>query len=420
MRILLLNEVFQPDTVATSQYATDVACFLKEAGHDVTVVCGRRDYREPGKRYPKREEWNGIRILRVPTPGIGRRTLVGRALDAIVYDLASFLTLMRLPRQDATIAFTSPPLVGVQGALFKRLRGGRFVHWIMNVNHEMAIEMGCVRRGSLVARLLTALYRFAVRSADSVVVMDEWMKKRVLAATEIPASRVAVVPLWPVDDPDLKKEPADAAPSPFRAALGLEKKFVVAHSGNLSYVHPLETVLDAAVRLKDSPDVRFVFVGHGHREKDIDAWIARHGLTNVVKVPHQPRESLGASLASADLHLVVMGNEASGLAHSSKIYSILASGRPYLFVGPRDSHVVGDILQRCPFGFHVEHGDVAGLVEVIERVKRLSPEELAMYRRRNRAFVAAHFSRNLCLDVFARSLRSTGDLETPRVQTRRA
>ena len=123
-----------------------------------------------------------------------------------------------------------------------------------------------------------------------------------------------------------------------------------------------------------------------------------------MKLPYQPRELLGKSLGMADLHLIVMGNAASGLLHSSKIYSILASGRPYLFVGPRDSHIVSDILEPCAGGFHVENGDVDGFLEVIEKVKRLSIEERTAIHLRNRAFVASQFSRRKCLDHFTKHI----------------
>ena len=106
----------------------------------------------------------------------------------------------------------------------------------------------------------------------------------------------------------------------------------------------------------------------------------------------------------ADLHLIVMANAASGLLHSSKIYSILASGRPYLFVGPRDSHIVSDVLEPCAGGFHVETGDVDGFVETIEKVRRLPVEERRAVQLRNRAFVASHFSRDECLARFTKHI----------------
>jgi glycosyltransferase involved in cell wall biosynthesis len=401
MKILLLNQAFYPDSVATSQYVTDIARFLAARGHEVSVLCGRRDYTERETIYPAYEEHQGIRIHRVSSTGFGKRSFVGRAADIVSHELSTVWKLLRLPRQDVVLAFTSPPLAGVEGALISRLWGARFLHWIMNVNHEVAIEMGHLRRDGPLARALTELYRFTLAESERVVVMDRWMCARAMAAAGLDPARVAVVPLWPVHEPHARDE---AEHNPFREKYGLDGKFVIVHSGNLSHIHPLNTVLDAAVRLRDDPSVVFAFFGYGARARDIDEHVRRHGLGNVLELPYQPREALADSLGLADLQLVVMGDATSGLAHSSKIYSILATGRPYLFIGPRDSHIVGDILEKCPFGHHIQHGDVEGFLRVVELVKKLSPEARAEYRRRNVAFVRSEFDRERLLTDFAASV----------------
>jgi colanic acid biosynthesis glycosyl transferase WcaI len=402
VKILLLNQAFYPDRVATSQYVTDIAHELCSQGHEITVLCARRDYTEPRRVYPPFEIVDGIRIHRVGSTRFGKESLVTRILDAATYDPLSLWRLLRLPRHDMVIAFTSPPLAGLHGALAARLWRARFIHWLMNINHEMAMETGYVRRKSLLGRVLTVIYHFTLRTCDRVVVMDRWMKSRVEREGVVGPQDIVIVPLWPVTPDEGYEVAAAQSVNPFRDKYGLVGKFVVSHSGNLSYIHPMDTVLDAMVRLKDDPSIVFVVVGYGVREKDIDERVRRHGLTNVLKLPYQPRELVGKSLGMADLHLIIMGDASNGLAHSSKIYSILESGQPYLFVGPRDSHIVNDVLEPCAGGFHVENGDVDGFLEVIQKVKRLSVEERTAIRQRNRAFVASQFSRAKCLAHFTK------------------
>ena len=404
MKILLLNQAFYPDSVSTSQHVTDIARELCSQGHEITVLCARRDYKEPRLVYPPFEIVDRIRVHRVGSTRFGKESLVTRILDAVTYDVLSLWRLLRLPRHDMVIAFTSPPLAGLHGALGARLWRARFVHWLMNINHEMAMEIGYIHRKSLLGRVLTVIYRFTLRTCDWVVVMDRWMKSRVEREGVVDPQNIVIVPLWPVTPDEDDEIAASQDVNPFRDKYGLVGKFVVVHSGNLSYVHPLDTVLKAIVRLKNDPSIVFVFIGYGVREKDINEHVRRHGLTNVLKLPYQPRELLGKSLGMADLHLIVMGNATPGLLHSSKIYSILASGRPYLFVGPRDSHIVSDVLERCAGGFHVENGDVDGFLGVIEKVKRLSIEERTAIHLRSRAFVASQFSRRECLDRFTKHI----------------
>ena len=163
MKILLLNQAFFPDSVSTSQHITDLARELQGHGHDITVVCSRRDYTDRARLYPRFEIAYGIEVHRVPSTWFGKGNFVTRAIDAATYDLMSLWRIVRLPRHDLVIAFTSPPLVGLHGMLAARLWKARFVYWLMNINHEMAVEMGVLKRRSLINRMLTAFYRATLR-----------------------------------------------------------------------------------------------------------------------------------------------------------------------------------------------------------------------------------------------------------------
>jgi glycosyltransferase involved in cell wall biosynthesis len=226
--------------------------------------------------------------------------------------------------------------------------------------------------------------------------------------------QMVIVPPWPVQTLS-PTEPASG--SAFRAEHGLTGKFVVMYSGNHSIVHPLDTLLETAVRMKDRKDVVFLFIGAGLRVGDVQAAITRHQLTNVMHLPSQPRERLHESLSAANLHVVVMGNPMSGLVHVSKIYGALASGLPYVFVGPKDSHVV-DLIKDSGPGFHVEHGDVAGFMEVIEKAEKMASEDLTAFTA-NRSYVAQHYSMEKSLDRFLEEVidARAAALPKPRVKT---
>src|SRR5262249_5011331 len=115
-------------------------------------------------------------------------------------------------------------------------------------------------------------------------------------------------------------------------------------------------------------------------------------------LPFQKRENLPYVLASANLHVLSMGKNMSGLSHVSKIYGILSAGAPYVFLGPTESHL-GDLLRDCPYGFHVDHGDLSGMEEVIAKAKKLDPQTLDVYRRQNTSFLKKNFSIRRSLEI---------------------
>jgi colanic acid biosynthesis glycosyl transferase WcaI len=133
-----------------------------------------------------------------------------------------------------------------------------------------------------------------------------------------------------------------------------------------------------------------VFVGGGRGKADVEA----RRLTNVQSLPYQPRETLDDSLGAADLHVVVMGNEMVGIVHPSKIYGVLAVGRPVFYLGPPASHVA-EIVERHQLGWSVRHGDVAGAVDALRAAAAMTPADRARMGARARDVLEQEFPQSM-------------------------
>ncbi len=365
MKVLFLNRAFHPDVVATARYLDDVALELVRRGHRVRVVCGRRGYDRPSEKYLPHEVWNGIDIIRVGSTGFGKTAKWRRALDFGSFILNCFFRVLTLPRHDVVIALTSPPLISFVGALLTKIRGGRFIYWVMDLNPDEALEAGWLRQGSFAARLLERLSRFSLRHADRIVALDRFMRDRIVAKGIDPA-RIDVIAPWSqaavcFDEQGRRR---------FRHEHGLEDKFVVMYSGNHSPCHPLDTLLEAARRLDADSRIVFAFIGGGSEFARVQQFARANGLGNVRCLPYQPVERLAGSLSAADLHVVVMGDAFVGTVHPCKIYNILNVGAPALYIGPAPSHIaeVLDGLSAAPTCAQVRHGDAAAVVGHIQRM----------------------------------------------------
>ncbi len=371
MKFLLLNQTFYPDVMATGQYLSEVAVRLVERGHEVTVVTSRRAYDDPSRQFVRREIWRGVRILRVGSTGLGKAAKWRRAVDFATYMASCCARAALLPRHDAVVALTTPPLISFAGACLARWRQSRFFYWVMDFNPDEAIAAGWLREGSLAARLLERMSRFSLRQAARVIALDRFMRDRI-AAKGVPSERIVVLPPWSHDG-EVKYDAAGR--ERFRRAHGLEGKFVVMYSGNHSPVHPLETLLEAARRLADQTDVVFCFVGGGSEWRRIQQRMgAGSGGAAIRCLPYQPLRELSGSLSAADLHVVVMGDAMRGLVHPCKIYNILGVGAPLLYIGPSPSHITeilgaGPELQRWPWA-SVRHGQPDAVVQAILRFRQ--------------------------------------------------
>src|SRR5712692_6146104 len=278
MKILLLNQCFYPDVVSTAQHASDLVAALSARGHDVTVLASSRAYDNPDRRFLRRETWQGADIRRVFCTGLGKKAKWRRAIDFGSFLARCAVRLAFLPRFDVVIALTTPPLISVLGALVTGLKGGRFVFWVMDLNPDEALAAGWLRPGSLTARVLEGLSLFSFRRADELVVLDRFMKERIVAKG-IPKKKLQIIPPWSHDGA-VQYDPSGRAW--FRERHGLAGKYVVMYSGNHSPCHPLDTLLEAARRLALRQDIAFCFIGGGSEFKKVRNFAAQHGLDNVV------------------------------------------------------------------------------------------------------------------------------------------
>ena len=369
MRVLLLNQTFHPDVVATAQVLSDFAVGLVERGHHVTAIASQRAYDNPTQRFPARETWRGVEIQRLPSAGFGKASLWRRAADFGFFSAVTALRLFTLPRYDAVVALTSPPLVSYLAAWFCRLRGAKLYYWVMDMNPDEALAAGWLREGSLPTRALEVMSRFSLRQSHRIIALDRFMRDRIVAKG-IPAERVAVIPPWAHDEAVHFDAEGRAK---FRAAHGLSDKFVVMYSGNHSPVHPLTTLLAAARALADDPRFVFCFVGGGSEQPKVKKFAEENRLQNIRCLPYQPLNELAGSLSAADLHTVVLGDSFVGMIHPCKIYNILTVGSPVLYIGPEPSHLA-DILASMgssPHTARVAHGRPADVVAQIKRIAAL-------------------------------------------------
>ncbi len=358
MKILLLNQFFPPDLAPTGQMAADLAEDLVAAGHSVTVVTSRGSYLG-GEKRDARSTWRGVDVRRVAATSRGKRTLAHRALDyGSFYALAGWV-LRRLPPPDVIVAMTTPPLIAAM-ALGSRRPATKLVYWVQDLYPEIAVAFGAIAGSAIHTLAMAAVSRRVMQASAQVVVLGEAMKEKVIDAGA-QRDRVSIIPNW-ADGGVVRSIPHES--NPLRDDLARGARFVVLYSGNIGRAHDVSTMVSAARRLADRTDIAFVFQGEGNKRAELE--LGTRGLANVRFVPYQPREKLAESLSAADVHLVTLSSNVLGLLEPSKLYGVMAAGRPAIYVGPDRAEVARTILAER-IGACLSNGDVAGLMGAITR-----------------------------------------------------
>lgn len=406
MKVLLLNQCFYPDVVATAQQLTDLAVGLAKEGHDVTVIASDRGYDDPTKRFQRHERWNGIRIIRIPSLALGKEAKWRRAANFASFLCSCALRLVLLPKFDVVVALTSPPLISFLGSLFVRVKGGKFFSWVMDLNPDEAIAAGWLKADSLIAKLLGRLLRSSLLHAERIIALDHFMKQRIVEKG-VPEGRVTVLPPWAHENTVTFDPQGREA---FRRQHKLEESFVVMYAGNHSPCHPLDTLVEAARRLSSRRDIVFCFVGGGSEQKKVREFAVHHQLENIRCLPYQRFDMLAGSLSAADLHVVVMGNEFVGIVHPCKLYNILTIGSPFLYIGPQESHIT-EIAAQSGGGYRTysaRNGDVDGVEAGILEATKVVPDS----EQRRVPPIAATFSRKALLPRLVRLLECEAEQES--------
>jgi glycosyltransferase involved in cell wall biosynthesis len=373
-RLLFANQYAWPDAAATAQLMSDVVEKASAQGVQCRVVASDRGYSDRSVRYPRDETRGLARYQRAPSTAFGREGVIGRVTDYMTFLAGAAWLLLRGVRPDLIVGMSTPPILGALAVAAAGIRGARSAYWAMDVYPDLAFELGAMRPYSVPGRAFAALSRWTLRSADVVIALGETMAGRLRA---LGARNVVTVHNW-ADGEAIR--PIHPEESEYRRVRGWGGKFVVLYSGNLGLAHEFETVLGAAELLREEEEVLFAFVGDGPRRAEVESEGRSRGLRNLEFHPPVPREKLGDALAAGDAHLVTLRPRMPGLLVPSKIYGILAAGRPSLYVGPKEGEVF-DIVTRGDCGLCVENGDAEGLAEAVRRLRRDCASEDGMGRR---------------------------------------
>lgn len=333
MKILLLNLYYPPDTSATAKMAHTVVDTIS-THHRVTVLCGRPSY-DPTERRPWRpyqtENVDLVRIVRAGSTAFPRFSMKKRLMNYLSY------VMLAVPRAlvvdcDVVVAMTDPPFQGIVGAFLAMLKRKPYVYNIRDLYPDMAVGGNIVTAGVL-TRIWERLDRWALGRAERVIVLGEDMRTRIIRKGVEP-SRIVVIRDG-ADIPPAGKSLPPPDPEVIRAIRG-SFSFVLLHAGNLGFYGAWNTLVTAARKLS-SEGVGFVFVGDGAERAAVQA--AAAGAENIRFLDYFPAAKISSVLAAADLHVVTVKRGLEGVVVPSKMYGILAAGKPIVAVAPRETDV---------------------------------------------------------------------------------
>jgi glycosyltransferase involved in cell wall biosynthesis len=374
VHIAFFNRSFYPDTAATGQLLTELCeglaqqydCRISVVAGVPLLPAGGAGGKMQSPRIVERQDYRGMTVLRARGTRFSKQRFSGRFSNYVSYFLSACYAGLKLERPDIVVALTDPPIIGLAAYLAARRFRVPFVMSYRDIFPEAARLLEDFH-SETVNRALQAVNCFLVRKAERSIALGETMRQRLIEGKGAPPERVVVIPDW-ADCQDIVPAPKHNA---FARAHDLAEKFVVMHSGNIGLSQGLDVLVEAAARLQAFPEIVIVFVGEGVKKAALEERTRALGLQNVRFLPYAPKERLTESFASTDVFIVSLRQGLSGIIVPSKLYGILAAGRPYIATVEEDCEVTA-ITRQYNCGLLATLGDPADLAEKI----------LALYRDR--------------------------------------
>lgn len=381
--MVLLEQFFYPDGWGGAEIPRDLAVHLARSGWRVDVICGTEQYAPVAGSVGADPRAEGVNIRRVPALPMGRDVRKCKALrQAWFCGWAALRLFLRRP-PDVFVSQTNPPPAIPLVALAARIWRKPFILIAMDLYPEVLLEHGTIARGGMLARVATAVFGWAYRSASVVVALGPSMADRI-RAKGVPEGKVVEIGNWATGDLGVIRGSANR----LRTDLDLGDCFVLVYSGNLGVGHEFETLLrGVAIACEQVPTIRIVFFGSGARLSEVRQLVQDLGLEHRVNFgPVVPAERLPETLGLADLGVVTLRKGFEGLMVPSKLLGYMARGIPVLYVGPPSDASV--LVSRHGCGLCVGSGESAAVARTIVEAYGNREKLTAMGRAGQQAYEA--------------------------------
>ena len=402
--IILVTQWFPPEHAPIGHMILELAKGLANTGWDVTVVTGFPNHPsgvifDGYRKAWFKEEWiDGIRVRRVFLYTSPKRTRVSRVLTFSTFTLTSAWAILRRGRTDIIFAVLQPLSVGLILPALAKLKRAKLVFNIQDLHPDVPIRLGLVKSPVMI-RFLRWLEAYSYRMADGLTVISKRFREHCIRRGAL-EDRTQVIENW-IDLEEIKPK---SRVNVFRTEIGCSNsEFIVLYAGTIGMVSGAEVMVDVASILRNVPDIKIVFVGEGPLLTTIKAQVQKHGLSNMVFAPFQPREKLADVQSIADVSIVTLKKGAGESSVPSKVLGYMAVAKPVVAAVESESETA-QFIQKAQAGIVKQAEDAEGIAEAILYLKT-HPKAAETFGRNGREYLEQELSKEIIIEKYAQALQ---------------
>lgn len=387
-KVNFLTQYYYPDIASTGQLMTELAEMLAKRGMDIYVYTTKPSYVKKGDA-PKFEIHNNVKINRVFCFNANKNIPLGRTINTISFLISIFIKLLFTDRKAINFIVSTPPLLLFVGYFLFLIKRQKYVLLIYDIYPDVAVALDYFKKDSLIVKIWDWFNKRTISKAERTVVLSEGMKRLILSKFENPdkiKDKMSIIHNW-ADDKFFKL--INKEDNYFIKNNNLSNKFILLYSGNLALYNSFDTILETAKIIND-PDILFLIIGNGGRKKEIEDYIKLNSLNNVRMMDYLPFKELPYSISSADATFVTVRDGIDGINMPSKLYTIMACGKPILALGKRGGDV-HNMIENAKCGIFIEQGNTKELFDAIMFYKN-NPDILNEHGLNGRKYFETHYT----------------------------
>lgn len=406
--LLIYAHYYYPDVASTGQILTELAEGLKDSFH-ITVICTVPSYTGKISRYYKQHKYyheniNGVNVLRIRVPEFRKSFAPSRIYNIASYFLSAIAATFRVENQDYVFTISQPPVLGgMLGVIGKKIKHAKFIYNIQDFNPEQIMAVSFTKN-KFVLNFMMFLDKYSCKKADKVIVvgrdMLETLKHRFQGKEKEQMPVTCYINNW-INEKEIvplpKEEPHVLA---FKKRLGIEGKFVIMYSGNIGLYYDLQNILRVIGKFRDYQDVAFLFVGEGSVLEQLELYKAKKGLNNVYFAPYQDKKDLVYSLNAGDVHFVVNAKGIKGVSVPSKLYGVMAAGKPVFGILEEGSEA-RLIIEESDCGISVSPGEYKEIENLMRRfIEMRDSDELERMGKNGREYLTKYLTKDVSIEKY--------------------
>ncbi|MFJ8259764.1 glycosyltransferase family 4 protein [Peribacillus asahii] len=405
-KITFVINYFYPDFASTGQLMTDLCLNLRH-DFEITVVAAQPNYAGESVNTNKTFEigyLENIKIVRIRLPEVKKASKISRFKYIFSYFFLASIALLKEKKTDIIYTISQPPILGgLIGSIGKFLKHTKHVYNIQDFNPEQAAAVAYTDK-QYIFKLARTVDKLNCYYADHIIVvgqdMAETLKER-FKNKKVP--KHSVINNWTSENEIVPLKKSNNHIDLFLKEHNLQDKFIIMYSGNIGLYYDLENIIQVAKEFEESADIVFLFIGEGAVKSRLQDFVKESNLTNVLFLPYQPKDFIKYSLNAADIHLVVNQKGIKGVSVPSKIYGVMAAGKPILGVLEQESEAQL-LIEKSNCGIVVEPKDYNGIIESIKSFYQLSSEERKEIGLNGRLYLEEYLKRETSINKYRQLL----------------